>query len=100
MPELQDIELLARYARENSEEAFAALAGRPSALFIPSSCGAPANRTRGENHKGRLLILARKAILTGRLHQTSQLTATNFLRTEIRRQNRGQEACIYAISFG
>jgi RNA polymerase sigma factor (sigma-70 family) len=100
MPELQDIELLARYARENSEEAFAALVGRHVNLVY-----SVALRSAGNSHSAEeitqavFIILARKAksfsrqtILTGWLHQTARLTAANFLRTEIRRQNREQEA--------
>ena len=100
MTEADDIKLLAQYARENSEEAFAALVGR-HVNFVYST----ALRSVGNSHSAEeitqavFIILSRKAksfssktILTGWLHQTTRLTAANFLRTEIRRQNREQEA--------
>ena len=95
-----DIELLRQYAVENSEAAFAALAARHVHLVY-----SVAQRRVGNPHAAEeitqavFIILARKAnsfspntILTGWLHQTTRLTAANFLRTEIRRQHREQEA--------
>jgi len=100
MTEADDIELLAQYAQENSEAAFAALVERHVNLVY-----SVALRRTGNSHSAEeitqavFIILARKAkgfsrktILTGWLHQTTRLTAANFLRTEICRQNREQEA--------
>jgi RNA polymerase sigma factor (sigma-70 family) len=100
MPETDDIKLLREFAENNSEEAFAALVGRHVNLVY-----SVALRSVGNSHSAEeitqavFIILARKAksfsrqtILTGWLHQTTRLTAANFLRTEIRRQNREQEA--------
>src|SRR5476651_2118147 len=100
MTEADDIELLEQYARENSEESFAALVRRHVDLVY-----SVALRSVGNSHSAEeitqavFIILARKAksfsrktILTGWLHQTARLTAVNFLRTEIRRQHREQEA--------
>jgi RNA polymerase sigma factor (sigma-70 family) len=100
MDEMDDIELLRQFARENSEAAFAALVERHVNLVYSTAL-----RSTGNSHSAEeitqavFIILARKAksfsrktILTGWLHQTTRLTAANFLRTEIRRQNREQEA--------
>jgi uncharacterized protein (TIGR03435 family) len=100
MTEADDIELLRQYAGENSEPAFAALVGR-HVNFVYSV----ALRRTGDPHAAEeitqavFIILARKAksfprktILTGWLHATARLTAANFLRAEIRRQHREQEA--------
>ncbi|HEY3932663.1 MAG TPA: DUF6263 family protein [Verrucomicrobiae bacterium] len=100
MPELEDIELLREYAERNSENAFAKLVER-HVNFVYSV----ALRSIGNAHAAQeisqavFIILARKAksfssktVLSGWLHQTTRLTAANYLRTEIRRQKREQEA--------
>ena len=100
MTEADDIELLRQYAGEDSEPAFAALVER-HVNFVYSV----ALRRTGDPHAAEeitqavFIILARKAksfsqktILTGWLHATARLTAANFLRAEIRRQHREQEA--------
>jgi RNA polymerase sigma factor (sigma-70 family) len=100
MTEADDIELLQQYARENSEEAFAALVGRHVHLVYSVALRRAGNPHAAEEiTQAVFIILARKAkgfsrqtILTGWLHQTARLTAANYLRTEIRRQHREQEA--------
>jgi RNA polymerase sigma factor (sigma-70 family) len=100
MTEPDDIELLRQYALENSEEAFAALAGRHVNLVYSVALRRTGNPHAAEEiTQAVFIILARKAksfsrqtILTGWLHSTARLTAANFLRTEIRRQHREQEA--------
>src|SRR5665213_1168396 len=95
-----DIELLRQFAVENSEAAFAALAARHVHLVYSVALRRVGNPHAAEEiTQAVFIILARKAksfssetILTGWLHQTTRLTAANFLRTEIRRQNREQEA--------
>src|SRR5271167_4338716 len=100
MTEWDDIALLREFAATESEAAFAALVERHVNLVY-----SVALRHVGNSHSAEeitqavFIILARKAksfsrktILTGWLHQTARLTAANFLRTEIRRQNREQEA--------
>jgi uncharacterized protein (TIGR03435 family) len=100
MPEIEDIELLAQYARENSEAAFTALVERHVNLVY-----SVALRSTGDAHAAQeiaqavFIILTRKAktlgaktILSGWLYQTTRLTAANYLRGEIRRQKREQEA--------
>ncbi len=100
MTEPDDIELLRQYAGENSEAAFAVLAGRHVNLVYSVALRHVGNPHAAEEiTQAVFIILSRKAksfsrkiILTGWLHQTTRLTAANFLRTEIRRQNREQEA--------
>ncbi|MGH7976802.1 MAG: RNA polymerase sigma factor, partial [Limisphaerales bacterium] len=100
MPETDDIELLRQYADANSETAFTALVERHVNLVY-----SVALRNAGNAHAAQeiaqavFIILARKAdglsakvVLSGWLYQTTRLTAANFLRGEIRRQNREQEA--------
>jgi RNA polymerase sigma factor (sigma-70 family) len=105
MPEVNDIELLAQYAQENSEAAFAALVERHLNLVH-----SVALRHIGNSHAAEeitqavFIILSKKArrlspkiILSGWLYQTARLTAANYLRTEIRRRQREQEAHMESI---
>jgi uncharacterized protein (TIGR03435 family) len=103
MTELADHELLAQYAqnrRESAEAAFAALAQRHVNLVYSTAL-----RSVGNTHAAQeitqavFIILANRAgrlssrvVLPGWLYQTTRLTAANFLRGEIRRQKREQEA--------
>jgi uncharacterized protein (TIGR03435 family) len=100
MHERNDITLLREFAANESEAAFAALVSRHLNLVY-----SVALRSVGNAHAAReisqavFIILARKAkslgpktILSGWLYQTTRLTTANFLRTEIRRQQREQEA--------
>src|SRR5882724_11925735 len=100
MPEPDDITLLREFAASESETAFATLVSRHINLVY-----SVALRSTGNTHAAQeisqavFIILARKAtnwpqhaVLSGWLYQTTRLTAANFLRTEIRRQKREQEA--------
>ena len=100
MTGLDDHELLAEYARTASEAAFAALVTRYVNLVHSA-----ARRFTGNPHHAQeitqavFIILARKArslrhgtVLSGWLYQTARLTAANFVKGEIRRQHREQEA--------
>jgi RNA polymerase sigma factor (sigma-70 family) len=100
MTNRDDHQLLAEFARENSEAAFAALVERHVNVVYSTAL-----RSVGHAHAAQeisqavFIILARKAnslgaktVLGGWLHQTTRLTAANFLRGEIRRQQREQEA--------
>jgi uncharacterized protein (TIGR03435 family) len=100
MTELDDHELLAEYARNQSEAAFAVLVVRYVNLVYSA-----ARRFSGNPHHAEeitqavFIILARKAgslrrgaVLSGWLYQTARLTAANFVKGEIRRQHREQEA--------
>jgi RNA polymerase sigma factor (sigma-70 family) len=105
MRETGDIELLRQYAREGSEEAFETLmAGHVDLVY------SAALRKTGNPHAAEeitqavFIILAQKAdklrqgtILSGWLYQTARLTAANYLRTEIRRSRREQEACVQSL---
>jgi uncharacterized protein (TIGR03435 family) len=100
MSELDDHQLLAEFARKNSEAAFAALVQRHVNLVYSVALRSVGNVHDAEEiTQAVFIILARKAksfsrktILSGWLYQTTQLTAANFLRGKIRRQKREQEA--------
>ncbi|MDD5139613.1 MAG: TIGR03435 family protein [Verrucomicrobiales bacterium] len=99
MTEPDDHQLLAEFARENSEAAFAALVSRHVNLVYSVAFRHTGNAHAAEEiTQAVFIILARKAksitgkiILSGWLYQTTRLTAANFLRGEIRRQRREQE---------
>ena len=88
-----DHQLLAEFARENSEAAFAALVERHVGLVYSVALRTVGNASAAEEiTQAVFIILARKAdglsakiILSGWLYQTTRLTAANFLRTEMRR---------------
>lgn len=100
MTELDDHELLAEFARGESEAAFATLAARHLPLVHSAAlrfCGNPDHAQ--EIAQAVFIVLARKArgisrqvILSGWLYQTTRLTAANFMKRESRRQQREQEA--------
>jgi RNA polymerase sigma factor (sigma-70 family) len=100
MTERNDHELLAEFARSESEAAFAELVRRHVSLVYSAAL-----RFTGNPHHAQeitqvvFIILARKAnhisrnvILSGWLYQTARLTAANFVKGEVRRQQREQEA--------
>jgi len=100
MTELNDHELLAESARSGSEPAFAELVARHVNLVYSAAlrfCGDAQHCE--EITQAVFIILARKAgklsprvVLSGWLYQTARLTAANFVKGEIRRQRREQEA--------
>src|ERR1039457_5481733 len=100
MPELNDIALLKQFAEGDSEPAFAELVSRHLNLVYSSALRSVRNtHAAQEISQAVFIILTRKAkslgektILSGWLYQTTRLTAANYLRTEIRRQRREQEA--------
>jgi RNA polymerase sigma factor (sigma-70 family) len=100
MTEPDDHQLFAEFARENSEAAFSALVSRHINLVYSTALRSVGNTHAAEEiTQAVFIILARKAkslsrkiVLSGCLYQTTRLTAANFLRTEIRRQKREQEA--------
>jgi len=100
MPELDDHRLLAEFVRCRSEAAFTELVRRYAGLVY-----ATALRFCGNSHQAEeitqavFVILARKAatlssrvVVSGWLYQTARLTAANFVKGEIRRRRREQEA--------
>jgi RNA polymerase sigma factor (sigma-70 family) len=129
MPEIDDIELLAQYARDHSEAAFATLVTRHVNLVYSVALRNVGNPHAAEEiTQAVFIILAKKAeslthngwlrgwlrrprrseseqarrgvaatSLSGWLYQTTRLTAANFLRTEIRRQRREQEAYMQSL---
>jgi RNA polymerase sigma factor (sigma-70 family) len=106
MLETADHELLQQYAREGSEAAFARLVARHVNLVYSAAL----RKTRDihaaeEVTQAVFIILARQAgalrqetILSGWLYQTARLTAINYLRTEMRRARREQEAYVQSLS--
>ena len=100
MTELDDHELLAEYARSESETAFAALVARYVNLVYSAALRFTGNPHHAEEiTQAVFVILARKAgslprgvVMSGWLYQTARLTAANFVKGEIRRQKREQEA--------
>src|SRR6185312_15762181 len=105
MLEPDDITLLRQYAEKDSEAAFAALTERHVNLVYSTAL-----RRTGSPHAAEeitqavFIVLAKKArslssktVLSGWLYHTTRLTAANFLRGEIRRQQREQEAHMQSI---
>ena len=100
MPDLDDHELLAEYDRDASEAAFATLVERYVNLVYSAALRFTGNPHHAEEiTQAVFIILARKAgglrrsvVLSGWLYQTARLTAANFVKGEIRRQRREQEA--------
>jgi RNA polymerase sigma factor (sigma-70 family) len=106
MQEVADMELLRQYADRNSDEAFAALAARHVNMVYSAALRKTGNAdAAGEITQAVFIILAQKAgrlsqrtILSGWLYQATRLTAANFLRTEIRRVHREQEAYMQSLA--
>src|ERR1700679_2511764 len=100
MPELDDIVLLKQFAENDSESAFAEIVSRHLNLVYSTALRSVGNaHAAQEISQAVFIIFARKAkslgaktILSGWLYQTTRLTAANYLRGEIRRQQREQEA--------
>jgi DNA-directed RNA polymerase specialized sigma24 family protein len=105
MPEMDDIELLRQYAENNSELAFAELATRHVGLVYSTALRKTGNaHVTEEITQAVFIILARKSrnlgkrtILSGWLYQTTRLTTANYLRTEVRRALREQEAYVQSL---
>ena len=105
MTELDDHELLAEYARTGSDAAFAVLVARYVNLVHSAAWRFTGNPHHAEEiTQAVFIILARKAgglrhstVLSGWLYQTARLTAANFVKGEIRRQRREQEAYMQSI---
>jgi len=100
MPEFTDHELLAEFARTESEDAFGALVTRYINLVYSAALRSTGNAHHAEEiSQAVFVILARKAatlparvVLSGWLYQTTRFTAANFMKAEIRRRQREQEA--------
>jgi len=100
-----DMELVREYADSGSEEAFTALVARHVNLVYSVAMRRVGNHDQAEEiSQAVFIILARKAgslprgtVLSGWLYETARLTANNFLRGEIRRTYREQEAQMQSI---
>ncbi len=99
------MELLREYGRGNSEAAFETLVARHVNLVYSVALRKTGNAHAAEEiTQAVFIILAKKArglsprtILAGWLCETARLTAANFLRGEIRRQRREQEAYMQSV---
>ncbi|MDR3460151.1 MAG: sigma-70 family RNA polymerase sigma factor [Verrucomicrobiae bacterium] len=102
---LDDAELLAAYASQRSEEAFAALVERHVPLVYSSALRQVRDpHLADEISQAVFIILARKAdrlknetVLAGWLCRTAHFTARNALKAEHRRQRREQEAYMNSL---
>jgi RNA polymerase sigma factor (sigma-70 family) len=100
MTDAPDDRLLEQFARNGSEEAFAALVQRHIGLVHSVALRHTANPQHAEDiTQAVFIILARKAgalgrktVLPGWLYHTARLTAANLQRAETRRVRREQEA--------
>src|SRR6185312_10807267 len=100
MSQLTDHELLVDFARSESEDAFAEIVARYVNLVYSTALRSTGNAHQAEEiTQAVFIILTRKAaalpsrvVLSGWLYQTTRFTAANFLKAEIRRQQREQEA--------
>jgi RNA polymerase sigma factor (sigma-70 family) len=100
MDALNDMQLLQEYAGAHSEEAFTALVSRHINLVFSAALRSVNNPSQAEEITQAVFVtLARKAhalrrgtVLSGWLYQTARLTAANFIRTEMRRHQREQQA--------
>jgi len=105
MQELDDIALLRKYVEHDSEEAFAALVARHINKVYSAAWRHTGNPQQAEEiTQAVFVILARKSanlgkrvILSGWLYQTARLTAVTFIRSQIRRAHREQEAYMQTV---
>jgi uncharacterized protein (TIGR03435 family) len=94
------MDLVRQYARSGSEQAFRAIVERYLNLVYSTALRKVHNPHQAEEVcQAVFIILARKAqslpqrtVLAGWLYETARLTAANYLRAEIRRAQREQEA--------
>jgi uncharacterized protein (TIGR03435 family) len=100
MHDATDMDLLRQYTGRNSDAAFAVLVSRHVNLVYSAALRKAGNSHAAEEiTQAVFIILAQKAgripdktILPAWLYQTARLTAANFLKREIRRVRREQEA--------
>ena len=102
MPDANDMDLAREYATRNSEPAFETLVRRHVSLVYSVALRQVGNPAQAEEiTQAVFLILARKAarlrpdtVLAGWLHETARFASASFLRGELRRQRREQEAYV------
>ena len=100
MHELDDKDLLRQFAEQNSEAAFAAVVSRHVDKVYSVALRHTRNAHAAEEiTQAVFVILAKKSgrlggrvILSGWLYETARLTALTYIRSEIRRARREQEA--------
>jgi RNA polymerase sigma factor (sigma-70 family) len=100
MQELDDIALLRQYTDQKSEEAFATLVSRHVNKVYSVALRHTRNPHQAEEITQAVFVilakksgqLGKKVVLSGWLYETSRLTAVTFIRSEIRRGLREQEA--------
>lgn len=100
MSEVTDNDLLERFRTNESDEAFASIVDRYIHLVHSVALRHTANPHHAEEITQAVFIilarragsLGRKTVLAGWLYHAARLTAANFLRSEIRRSRREQEA--------
>jgi RNA polymerase sigma factor (sigma-70 family) len=105
MQETDDSAQVRQYAENNSEEAFTALVARHVNLVYSVALRQVGNPHHSEEiTQAVFIILAKKAAqlldvktLSSWLFQATRLTANNFVRSEMRRQRREQEAHMQSI---
>ena len=105
MQEAADRELLRQYVDRDCNEAFAALLARHVNMVYSVALRKTGNpQAAEETTQAVFIILARKArglseqtVLSGWLYHTARLTAVNYLRAEMRRVRREQEAYMQSV---
>ena len=108
MPEPDDHQLLAAFARTESEPPFAALVRRYVNLVYSTALRSTGNPHHAEEiTQAVFIILARKAgklsprvVLSGWLYQTARLTSANLMKFEMRRRRREQEVYMQSALNG
>ena len=106
MQDPDDIELLRRYSKAKSDDAFALLVARYVNLVYSTALRQVCNSYAAEEvTQAVFLILSKKAarlrngvVLSSWLYQTTRFASANYLRTEIRRARREQEAYMQSLS--
>ena len=106
MQERDDNALLAEYVEHDSQEAFAALVARHVNKVYSVALRHTRNPHSAEEITQAVFVilaqksrkLGKKVILSGWLYQTARWTAVTFIRSEIRRTHRGQEASMQTAS--
>jgi RNA polymerase sigma factor (sigma-70 family) len=106
MQEAADWELLRQYVHRDSNEAFAALLTRHVNMVYSVALRKTGNPQAAEEiTQAVFIILAKKArglskkiVVSGWLYHAARLTAVNFLRAEIRRARREQEAYMQSLA--
>jgi len=103
-----DLELLRQYASRQCEDSFGVVVSRHLDLVYSVALRQVGNRHQAEEiAQAVFLTLAQKAgslspktVLSGWLYQTTRLTAANFIRSEMRRMRREQQAFMDSLETG